>query len=137
VKIGTSTNVPARIKQLEATYKRPLALLGTMEGDRDEEQAVHARFAHLRFGRTEQFRPAPELMEFIGKPLLVGANPDAVEAMEGHAKPIVFQMRGSPEYKAWLEDVARFDGLPVASLFARSLVRYAKSIGFTEPPPER
>jgi hypothetical protein len=83
VKIGHSGDVPSRIESLEAHYKKRLALLGTMPGGRDEEREVHERFAHLRFGRTEQFRPAPELMAFIGRPLLVGANPDAVEAMPG------------------------------------------------------
>jgi hypothetical protein len=34
----------------------------------------------LRLGRTEQFRPGADLLEFIGRPLLVGVNPDAVEA---------------------------------------------------------
>ncbi len=83
VKIGTSINVEARHRQLEAHFGQPLALLAVVEGGPKEERAWHDRFAHLRLGRTEQFRPAFELMEAIGRPLLVGANPEAVEAMPG------------------------------------------------------
>jgi hypothetical protein len=82
VKIGFTDDVQLRQQQLEASYGRPLALLATMEGGRAEEASIHRRFRQLRLGRTEQFRPGRELMEFIGRPLLVGANPDAVEAME-------------------------------------------------------
>jgi hypothetical protein len=81
VKIGTSVNVDVRRKQLEWDYGRSLVLLATLPGGRDEERALHQRFAAHRLGRTEQFRPVPELMEFIGRPLLVGANPESVEVM--------------------------------------------------------
>jgi hypothetical protein len=50
-----------------------------MEGDREREADIHGRFAHLRLGRTEQFRPGADLMAFIGRPLLVNPDPDAVE----------------------------------------------------------
>jgi len=79
IKIGCSENVDARLRQLETLYRRPVALLGTMPGDDDRETEIHERFRHLRFGRKEQFRPAEDLMAFIGKPLLVSPNPDAVE----------------------------------------------------------
>jgi hypothetical protein len=80
VKIGCTGNLEARLDQLKAHYGAELALLATLPGNRSVEAEIHERFAHLRFGRTEQFRPGAELMEFIGKPLLVDANPDAVEA---------------------------------------------------------
>jgi hypothetical protein len=64
-----------------------LAVLATMPGNLDDEREIHARFDQLRFGRTEQFRPAPDLMAFVGRPLLVDANPDAVEAMPTTRKP--------------------------------------------------
>lgn len=82
VKIGFTDHLGVRHKQLEAHYGRPLALLATMEGGRSTEAEIHGRFAHLRFGRTEQFRPGPDLMAFINRPLLVDANPDVVEAMK-------------------------------------------------------
>lgn len=82
VKIGFTDDLPTRHYQLERNYGRPLAILATMEGGREREAEIHARFAHLRLGKKEQFRPGVDLMQFIGRPLLVGANPDAVELME-------------------------------------------------------
>lgn len=89
VKIGYSANVDARLRQLEAHYGQPLALLATMRGGPDEEAAIHERFSHLRLKgksnlgrRIEQFRPAADLMTFIGRPLLVGVNPDTVEVLK-------------------------------------------------------
>lgn len=81
VKIGYSANVDVRREQLEAHYGQPLAILAVTEGERQEEREMHKRFAHLRLGRTEQFRPAADLMAFIGRPLLVDLNPDVIEAM--------------------------------------------------------
>lgn len=81
VKIGYSADVPGRHRQLESHYGQPLALLAMIEGSVEQEAEIHGRFAHLRLGRTEQFRPAAELMAFIGRPLLVHPDPEAVEAM--------------------------------------------------------
>jgi hypothetical protein len=134
IKIGFTGNLDGRRAQLESLYQRPLALLATKPGGRPEEAAIHARFAHLRIGK-EQFRPAPELLAFIGRPLLVDANPDAVEAME-HTKPIV-AFRASREYVEWLERAAKFNGDTVAAFLARGAAKQAKELGFTEPPPER
>jgi hypothetical protein len=39
------------------------------------EWAIHQRFAHLRLGRTERFRPEPELTEFVGSPTWEGMPP--------------------------------------------------------------
>ena len=81
VKIGHTADVDARHRQLESHYGQPLAILATIDGGRDEERELHQRFGHLRFGRTEQFRPGSALMAFIGRPLLVGPNLDTIEAM--------------------------------------------------------
>jgi hypothetical protein len=43
-------------------------VLATVEGDRATERAIHQHFAHLRFPKTEQFEPGPDLMEFLGEP---------------------------------------------------------------------
>lgn len=68
VKIGTTENLDARLKKLEASYGCRLVVLSTTAGGRREEAEIHARFSHLRFGRTEQFKPESDLMEFIGLP---------------------------------------------------------------------
>lgn len=75
IKIGYSEDVDARIRQLEAHYGQLLVLLATMPGDQQVERQIHERFAELRFGRTEQFRPGADLMDFIGRPLFANATP--------------------------------------------------------------
>lgn len=82
IKIGHSRDVEARRRQLATHYGRPMEVLAVMEGGLSEERAAHRRFAHLRFGWTEQFRPAPELLAYIGRLELVDSNSGAVEAME-------------------------------------------------------
>lgn len=50
-------------------------------------------------------------------------------------KPMVVQIRGSEEYKAWVESVARKKGFSVAVLFDQALRHFvADELG---PPPER
>jgi hypothetical protein len=135
LKIGCSANVPARLKQLEATYGQPLALLATLPGGRDEERAIHERFAAHRLGKTEQFRPVAEIMAFIGRPLLVSPDPDVVEVMdtvdERHA---VIHLKGSAEYIAWLDEVNQQTHIPKAALVRLALAEYAKNHGLRKPP---
>jgi hypothetical protein len=133
VKIGHSEDVEARVRQLEGHYGRPMALLATMPGGRDEERAVHDRFAHLRLGRTEQFRPDRELFEFINRPLLVGPNPDAIEAMEAERKQLI-SIRGTEQWRDWLIEYAAFRRVPVTSLIDQVLNEAAKRDGFKLPP---
>jgi hypothetical protein len=136
IKIGSTDNLRERLKALEVHYGRPLALLATMPGDREREAEIHAQFSHLRFGRTEQFRPASDLMDFINRPLLVYPSPNTVEAMNGNdtRKPMVVQMRGSEEWKAWIEGLAEKEGFTVAMLLERTARKWAKEIGYPDPP---
>lgn len=81
IKIGFTDNLERRLVELEYHYGESLAVLATMPGDKSVERSIHDRFMHLRFDRTEQFRPAFDLMTFIGRPLLVSPNLEAIEAM--------------------------------------------------------
>lgn len=92
IKIGYSADVDARHRQLEAHYGKPLSLLAMVDGDRRTEAEIHRRFAAHRLGKTEQFKPAREILEFIGRPLLVGANPEAVEAMPVSVRSVKLHM---------------------------------------------
>jgi Meiotically Up-regulated Gene 113 (MUG113) protein len=145
IKIGFSDNVEVRHRQLEAHYGKPLAILATMPGDPTVEAKVHERFAHLRLGeqgkrgrQPEQFRPAPDLMEFIGRPLLVCTNPDAVEAMESaDSRAIVVSMKGTVEFRDWLNELAEYDRSTAVQVIEKCAVLYAKTVGFTRPAPKR
>jgi hypothetical protein len=135
IKIGCIEDIDTRMDQLESYYGAPLALLATMEGGRSIEAEIHGRFAHLRIGRTEQFRPDSDLMAFIGMPLLVGANPDASEAIG----PVMLSIRlvGAPEWKDWVEGLAGHCRLDVSKLIDRALIDYAKKEGYKKEAPSR
>jgi hypothetical protein len=49
-------------------------------------------------------------------------------------KPMVFQVRGSEEWKAWVESMADGEGDTLAKLVERSLKLFAKSNGYPDPP---
>jgi hypothetical protein len=133
IKIGTTDNLPGRMSQLAGHYGTELVLLTTMPGDKKKERSIHKQFSHLRLGRTEQFRPGSDLMEFIGKPLLVGANPEAVEA-EGRK---MLGYRVGPQYLAWLEKVARKNRSKISGLLDQAVAKYALDIGVVDIPPDR
>ncbi len=72
IKIGsTIQEVKARIWGHHGQLKKPITLLATMPGDREEERQLHRRFSHLRLpahetgAPPEWFYPTRELMEFI------------------------------------------------------------------------
>jgi hypothetical protein len=134
IKIGFSENLETRLPQLEADFGGPIVLLATMPGDRRDEYRIHRRFNHLRFPGTEQFRPDVDLMEFIGKPLLVAANPAAIEVQEP-ARETIINMKGSPDYSAWLEDLHRKTHIPKVQIFRLAMADWAQRNGH-RPPPE-
>lgn len=49
-------------------------------------------------------------------------------------KPLVFQMRGSEEWKAWVESLAEKEGDSAAKLIERALRDYARKVGHPDPP---
>lgn len=52
VKIGTTTNLRNRVRALAL---KPRNVIACVPGDRQQEDAMHARFSTLRIGRTEWF----------------------------------------------------------------------------------
>lgn len=64
IKIGFSENVKVRFAGLQSGHHGSLELLGTIAAPVDIEQAILAKFDHLRI-RGEWFRAEPELLEFI------------------------------------------------------------------------
>jgi hypothetical protein len=66
IKIGHTGRSPKeRVALLQTGSASPLSLLGWMVGGRDEEHALHARFA-AHHARGEWFRPALPLLQYIG-----------------------------------------------------------------------
>lgn len=52
-------------------------------------------------------------------------------------KPTAIAVRGSLEWREWLERGARHCRLDVAKLVDLSVTKYLRDQGFAEPPPER
>lgn len=102
VKIGYSCDVERRRHEHESHYGRTMVVLCTMDGGKAKERAIHRKFKHLRLGRTEQFRPEPELLEFVRCPLHVSANGDVVEAIipREYALAIRFTEQDKTEFEA-------------------------------------
>lgn len=73
VKIGWSTDVPARFQKVQSTNPFPLEIALTLPGGVAEEFAFHVRFAAYRH-QLEWFRYEGELREFVEKER-VNANP--------------------------------------------------------------
>jgi len=62
IKIGYTVNLKARLIGLRVSQDHVLA---TEPGGRKLEAIRHRQFAHLRYGRWEEFEPVDELMEHI------------------------------------------------------------------------
>jgi hypothetical protein len=137
IKIGYSCDVARRRIELERHYGVPLVVLAEMEGDLDDERSIHQRFDHLRCGLTEQFRPTPELMGFIGRPLLASASPGAVEVLD----PVSHRSRGriiitcSEAYEDWANQLADRLRTTKGGAFDRIAAEWAAANGFDPPPP--
>lgn len=52
-------------------------------------------------------------------------------------KPMALQMRGSIEWKQWLEELAAYDRSSVSDVADRAIAAYARTISFPKPPPPR
>lgn len=61
VKIGLSKNPKKRLSQLQVSHPYTLRLIHIFAGGRDEEIALHLRFAEARI-RGEWFHPLPEIV---------------------------------------------------------------------------
>ena len=49
-------------------------------------------------------------------------------------KPMIVQVRGSEEYKAWAEGLAEKEGFNLSMLVDRCFRKLAKEVGYPDPP---
>jgi hypothetical protein len=126
VKIGHANDVELRHRQLESHYGRRLVLLAQMPGGHAEELAIHKRFASLRLGKTEQFRPGPKLMAFIGRPLLANPNPDSIEAMDKATVEVRLSL--DREFYGRIKAIADAECNSIATIIRRSVARELRQL---------
>ena len=65
----------------------------------------------------------------LPKPRTEGSKPER--------RPVAVTMKGSEEWKEWLERAAAHSRMSVSMFLDFATVQYAKSQGFDEPPPDR
>jgi hypothetical protein len=82
-------------------------------------------------------RRGPDLMAFIGKPLLVGADPDAVEVVGPGRAAIAVTLRGPPEWKDRVLGLADHCRMDVSKVIDRALIDYARKESYNEEAPSR
>jgi hypothetical protein len=63
IKIGFSSNLKDRVGSMAKHEKKPY-LLGIVDGDLDDEQRIHWRFAHQRIA-GEIFKNSEEIRDFV------------------------------------------------------------------------
>lgn len=130
IKIGYTDNIDARKRQLERYYGRTLVILATIDGGPEEEVSIHSRFDQLRLkgsnyrGRKpEQFRPSPELMAFIGVPMLAVENAEVVEMIPKYRDTdrddIAVKMDRTLVSRA--RHIAHYRGVPLAEILSELL----------------
>jgi hypothetical protein len=66
IKIGYSSNVYARLMDLQVGNPYELVLLATMAGEYEVEDAIHEKFAKYRV-RGEWFEPHNKILRYISK----------------------------------------------------------------------
>lgn len=64
IKIGYATNPEARLVTLQIASPWPLCILGVVDGDKQDERDMHARFADARM-QGEWFKPIAPLLGYI------------------------------------------------------------------------
>jgi len=69
----------------------------------------------------------------MDEPMAAKKSPRKAEP-KPQRKPMVVQIRGSEEYKAWVDGMAEAEGFTVAMLFDRAVRAWAKDHGHGEAP---
>lgn len=64
IKIGWTSDLNSRLKQLQTSCPYPPVVLHKISGDEKKERDLHEKFAHLR-RHMEWFEDAPELRDYI------------------------------------------------------------------------
>lgn len=73
LKIGYTTeqDLTTRMRRLSSHYGHQVELLAFCEGGREVERYFHRRFSLYRLGKSEHFMLHPEILGYIGHPLLL------------------------------------------------------------------
>jgi hypothetical protein len=68
---------------------------------------------------------------------LVAKKKPAPAAESSDARAIVVSMKGTVEFRDWLNELADFDRSTAVQVMEKGAVLYAKQVGFAKPAPKR
>jgi hypothetical protein len=66
-----------------------------------------------------------------------GAGKGARKSPDATPRETILSIRGRVEWRDWLARAAEYDRSTIVEMIDRAVTRYAREIGFKEPPPER
>ena len=133
IKIGSTKAIKSRMAQIAHERGTSITLLATLEGGREEELKIHERFAHLRMGRTEQFAPAADLMEFIGLSSMDNGGQDRVAVQPlGKGVKMPFVLRLSDRALMELRELMQITGLSRTDVVETALIELWERKGFLQ-----
>lgn len=110
IKIGFTMNLDQRLIDLRSMYSSRIEIIGAIPGTRETEREIHRRFAHHRFGVSEQFRPGDDLMDFIGSRRVTSPDTIREQGRNPNAKRL-YTFKLSDETIEGLEKIALHHGL--------------------------
>jgi hypothetical protein len=134
IKIGSSIRAAERCRQLSEAKGLRLLILGVMDGGFDEERATQRRFNHLRLEPTpkcEWFRPEADLLEFIRCETRIWTPSDDAPSV---TLDNIFVLRGTDEFKVWMDGLAAHIGAPVTVMVERAMRELARKESYPVPP---
>lgn len=131
VKIGTTVRLSQRLKQIATNIGHTPTVLGVLDGGYAEEAALHERYKGFRRG-GEWFDP-----EHSNLLTLIDDEARPWDGVDEKPDCLAVQIRGSEEWRAWVDRAARFNGTNVTSMFDMAVARFVRESGFNEVPPER
>jgi hypothetical protein len=74
-------------------------------------------------------------MSLAGHPMAKKVNPQPRD--DWNRKPLALQIRGSLEWKRWVEEAAEFNRSTVAHFVDQAIAKAARESGFPKLPPKR
>lgn len=124
VKIGTTTELRRRLKDLEAEYGVKLVVLGVRDGGLDAEREHHRMFDHLRLnrghckGRSERFSPGDDLLDYVRRECRI---PDLLDGLPEGERACPVRLDLPIDVHRLLRVVAADDGKSMAA-YAREVL---------------
>jgi hypothetical protein len=134
IKIGTTTRLSVRLKQIAAEIGHMPTVLAVLDGGFAEEQALHRKFGFAR-KLGEWFGPDPELLQLIGTE---GRPWDGLN--DGPESNLLISYKADPQtydtFKEWMEGLAEHVGVPVTIMLDMALKVFAEKHKY-RPIPKR